>query len=608
MSKKIIYLDKNRPTNIASLTFNSNVKVFSEKEKIVPHSVGDHPVTLNIGFLFNNRGYPIVPFYFDNTIESIGNVISDNLVEHLGILYSSLYTGSTINVYILTYNFQLSASDFDLGIAGVNIFIPHNITDFNSYYNTVTGQDAPSSLYYSLTNDVTENFLSLKTVESSTMSNGGLYIKLLKDMDWPYSPENFITLQDNAVFDGNNKKIKGDFTYGIFSVIGDFTLIKNVKVYMNISSESLECGGGIVQPNQTKAITLINVVHKGVVNSCCGGLVGTNVKGTITIIDSKHEGNISAYGGGLCGMLSGSGINYIKTHLTIVSGSGTNGYNITITNCKSKGSVEYCGGGFLGAYTCKGGNGYQNDSDNLPKVGGGITIANSKYKGYLGIYTGGFIGLGSATGGSIADVPGTLGYSGNAGNIIILESHVKGTVSSYSGGFIAPYCASGMNFIRYSDFLKENITSDNNILGQAGTISIQKSYGDLVVFDRSAGLCGQWCATSGNNGYVASSISISNVYLKGKFYDNSCGVYYDLNDIDNIIDVPDTFTPSILAPLINVTNYYILDLGENAFPISSVINTTTNVYFGGSLRLIYRSLDNLPNNIWKKTKTYPQLI
>jgi uncharacterized protein YjbI with pentapeptide repeats len=430
--------------------------------------------TQHIGLVYHFLGYPSIEFFnkkeneYDNSglsipQESNGYTFIENSFLNMllevkkinpNIIFDLLTCNVTDQHFIndsskLTeeYGFIFRYSTNEKGYGGDWIQESHNISIKEVYFtdnidlwkHTLT---LSRDLNYLI--DSYPNIFELEVLVEGNILEGGKTTKILKlkqDFEWNVSNLNtdFITLNDNEIFDGQNFKITinnniSSNILGLFASSGasleSRPIIKNLKVecfktlggysgilvrqsqkffevhYVDVSTDSTTtiltsyCGGivGSYSGSNYGDCLITNCSFTGNINSYGGCIVGSHCAqnyGNCTVINCKSTGVISSYGGGITGSDTARDngkctITYCTSYGSIVGDGGGITGNYTsnvrgtciIKNCCSFGSISSNCGGITGRYAGFFGECYISECYSFGNMGtnaGGITGSNSSY-------------------------------------------------------------------------------------------------------------------------------------------------------------------------------------------------------------------------------------
>ena len=327
--------------------------------------------------------------------------------------------------------------------------------------------------------DGNTGIFSLVCPELELLSSSGL------DMD------EYITLQKNEVFEGNDNKmlLNGEYK-GLFKISdseerGPFSL-EDAPIIRNLhmtGGETERDGGFFIQVLQNNFIIDSCSSSGEIKGTSSGGLCGRRCSGHILITNCWSSGEIS---GSSAGGITGDHIAH--------RGNDYNA-NVTITHCHSTGNMTGWGnGGVTGYWGADHGHLVITDSYSLGNIAGldsgGIVGWGTAYQGIVTIkqcYSEGEIS-GDNSGGIVA------GYGGYGGFIEVKECYSEGKISGEGSGGIA-----------------------GSSTGYDGIAYIMNSYSRGDIARHAGGVCGRLAGEG--HGIVI----ITNVYASGSFLHEDAG-------------------------------------------------------------------------------------
>jgi hypothetical protein len=563
----------------------------------------------------------------------------------------------SLTVQIITKNYAFTKA------IGLGSYLPLNSTSLLAT-NGLIKQSASNLTSNTVLQSATVDVRPL--IINKTLGISGLHYNATKkkfylthDITWSaIDIDNYITLQDGEIFDGNNYTInvgkhgKGE-SAGIFAIdpnVSTAPIIKNLHIKSNIANATDTNGtgnGGFIRIGQS-TFTVSHCTHKGQIGRYGGGICGSfcsnftiehcrtsgiigifggGITGTpciiFTINHCSSNGYINYYAGGITGVCFECTINNCFSTGNICSyGGGIIGYDsntgIIITNCHSSGSIGWYSGGicayFTGGYTLE--NCYS--TGNIDMLGGGISggenyplSINKCYSmGQIGSYGGGICGYMTTT---------------RLAPLIISNCYSLGEIMENGGGIVSsiafPNDAS-LNYVTvkecYSSGTIRNYaggivgTINNNHYSIVVAVNISECYSLGEIHEYSGGIVAYMLLNTHN---TDSQININNCYSSGNIHFTGGGIsaVYDnnINNASNLLIANCYASGKIMKSIDPVyASFGIIN------PVSQADNyvndlTITNCYSCDTqnlnLNMIYGSINNLQSTIWKKTKKYPIL-
>ena len=365
--------------------------------------------TLTVGFVYHSHGFANIPFYHDKITDPIDmNEIDSGSTAHVSRYvfsqklikfikdFSCGNTGNSLTIDLITCDagkidystvaeelqVQIRYSDnLDASKSNWVLNVPYEVSIKNFYFNNTLINLWNHTLLAST--DIGENIRNGTDIYLShyiKYDKCKKTFKVLKDFNWPYvlinssSPDYYIGLNDNEIFDGNNGTITfgnngTGYNIGIFASLSTYgstrlPLIKDLTIKSFINGEIInDYAGGFMRNGQNNFI-IKNCHHKGQIANG-GGITANplslNIQSdyTIKIISCSQKGDMTDPQniGGNGGIISGGFANNLNVNSSI---------NVLIKDCTYRGSsIGNNAGGICGSdilYGCFGNNNRNNQS------------------------------------------------------------------------------------------------------------------------------------------------------------------------------------------------------------------------------------------------------
>lgn len=406
MVKNIIVYHKIKDEDIFLSSLKNNTKVIKYNQETLDSQLLNliDDETKYIGFVYHFKGYNKIPFFNDyiydyekkfyyirDRFKNLLNNISTDII--IDLLTCNVRNKDFINE-IDQLNHIIRYSSNEKGNLSDWIQESHNVNIKDIYFN-----DNIKNWNYVLSNAITgDNIVGINNINKKD----NIYY-LEDDITW--SNNDFITLEDGDVFDGNFKKIYIDVNNfeGLFSLNSDSfnTIIRNLEIKI-INNNILSPDNGLLLKTLQSNCKILRCINLGnflgdtkssIDNYFCGALVGSycsNIHFSFCInyglINGLHSGGLA--GSGLENGYILNCINYGDIYGTRAGGLvGSICFDDSqgnIKNCITK--CDYAGpgaGGMTGRDTAR--NGGVLDIDqcfciiNEVKSAGGITGLGTAY-------------------------------------------------------------------------------------------------------------------------------------------------------------------------------------------------------------------------------------